>query len=103
MIELTINDFDSKINSENIPVIVDFWATWCGPCRAQTPILEQLQNELGDTVKIFKVNVDNEPELAKRFGVMSIPTLIFFKNGKQVDKTVGLKSSEELKTFLSSI
>ena len=103
MIELTINDFDSKINSENIPVIVDFWATWCGPCRAQPPILEQLQNELGDTVKIFKVNVDNEPELAKRFGVMSIPTLIFFKNGKQVDKTVGLKSSEELKTFLSSI
>ena len=103
MKELTSNDFESEITSASVPVIVDFCATWCGPCRAQAPILEQLQTELGDEVKICKVNVDEQPELCKQFGVMSIPTLIFFKNGQQVDKTVGLKSADELKVLLSGI
>lgn len=103
MKELTLNDFEAEITSTSAPVIVDFWATWCGPCRAQAPILEQLQEEMGNNIKICKVNVDKEPELAKRFGVMSIPTLIFFRDGKQVEQSVGLKSADELKVLISNV
>lgn len=103
MKELTSENFDNEIAEGSAPVIVDFWATWCGPCRAQAPILEQLQTELGNNVKICKVNVDENPDLCKRFGIMSIPSLIFFRDGNQVDKVVGLKSIDELKVLLSSI
>ena len=78
--------------------LVDFWATWCGPCRMQAPILEQL--ELGGSVKIGKVDVDEEPELARRFGVMSIPTLMAFKDGKPVSKSVGVTDGAALKKML---
>ena len=97
MKHLTINDFDSEIASGK--VLVDFWATWCGPCRMLAPILEQLETEAKD-VKICKVNVDEQPELSKRFGIMSIPTLILFKNGKQADKSVGLVDLDTLKEFI---
>ncbi len=80
--------------------LVDFWATWCGPCRMQAPILEQLDAELGGSVKIGKVDVDEEPELARRFGVMSIPTLIAFKDGKPVSKSVGVTDGAGLKKML---
>lgn len=103
MKELTLNDFEAEINSSSAPVIVDFWAPWCGPCRALAPILEQIAEEMGNNIAIFKVNTDNEPELSKRFGVMSIPTLVFFRDGKQVNKSVGFMSADELKTIISSI
>ncbi|MCH5163418.1 MAG: thioredoxin [Clostridiales bacterium] len=97
MKHLTIDDFDSEINSGK--VLVDFWATWCGPCRMLAPLLEQLENEnLG--VKICKVNVDEQPDLAKRFGIMSIPTLLLFKDGKLADKSVGLINLDSLKEFV---
>lgn len=92
------NEFDSFISEGT--VLVDFWATWCGPCRMQAPILEQLDKDCGDKVKIGKVDVDEEPALAQRFGVMSIPTLVAFKDGKLAAKNVGLTDIGGLKKML---
>jgi len=83
--------------------LVDFWAPWCGPCRMQEPIIEELAREIGDRATIAKLNVDDEPELASRYGVMSIPTLILFKDGQPVDKLVGLQSKETLKARLQRL
>ncbi|HEY8529140.1 MAG TPA: thioredoxin [Paenibacillaceae bacterium] len=83
--------------------LVDFWAPWCGPCRMQEPIIEELAREMGDRATIAKLNVDDEPELASRYGVMSIPTLILFKDGQPVDKLVGLQSKETLKARLQRL
>lgn len=97
MKHLTSESFDDETASGK--VLVDFWASWCGPCRMLAPILEQLENEDGG-IKICKVNVDEQPELSKRFGIMSIPTLLLFKNGKLADKLVGLTDLESLKEFI---
>lgn len=102
-IELDEKSFDSEITSTSAPVIVDFWAPWCGPCRSQAPILDKLAEELGNNVKICKVNIDNEESLAKRFGIMSIPTLLFFKDGELKNKSIGLVSLDRLKVLLSNI
>ncbi|GGF92062.1 thioredoxin [Paenibacillus abyssi] len=94
-VALTKDNFTSKIESG--VSIVDFWAPWCGPCKMQLPIVEELSTELEGQAVIGKVNVDEEPELASQFGVMSIPTLILFKDGQPVDKMVGLQSKDVLK------
>lgn len=98
VLHLTKDSFDSAVASG--AVIVDFWATWCGPCRMQAPILDKLDAEMNGSVKVCKVDVDQEPELAQRFSVFSIPTLIAFRDGKQVGKAVGLQSLEQLKNML---
>ena len=97
---LTSENFDREVLNSDKPVVVDFWATWCGPCRMQAPILEQLDSELGGSVKIGKVDVDEEPELARRFGVMSIPTLIAFRDGKAIAQNVGVTDANGLKRML---
>ncbi len=97
MLHLTNENFDAEIKDGK--VLVDFWASWCGPCRMLAPILEQLESE-DKSVKICKVNVDEQPELSKRFGVMSIPTLLLFKDGKLADKQVGLVDLGSLKEFV---
>ena len=96
---LSTADFDA-VTSEGL-VLVDFWATWCGPCRMQAPILEKLDAELGGSVKICKVDVDEEPALAQRFGVMSIPTLVAMKNGQVLNTRVGVQSADALKAMLA--
>jgi len=95
---LTNETFESEIASGL--AIVDFWATWCGPCRMQAPVLDQLDADMNGNVKVCKVDVDAEPELAKKFGVFSIPTLIAFRDGKQISKAVGLQTFDQLVNML---
>ncbi|OLA44331.1 MAG: thioredoxin [Firmicutes bacterium CAG:552_39_19] len=98
MIQLTADNFDEEVKEGK--TLIDFWAPWCGPCRMQSPILEQLEAS-GAAVKICKVNVDEQPDLAKRFGILSIPTLILMQNGVLKDKQVGLTSLDELNEFIT--
>ncbi len=98
VMHLTKDNFDS-VTSSGL-VLVDFWATWCGPCRMQAPILDELDEQLGDKVKICKLDVDDEPAIAQRFGVFSIPTLMVFRNGEMISKEVGVHTVEQLMTML---
>ena len=84
------------LDVKDIPVIVDFWAPWCGPCQMQGPILDELANEIGEKAKIYKVNVDENNELAGQYGIMSIPALKVFKNGEVVEEMVGVHQKDQL-------
>lgn len=86
---LTEMDFAKEVLNSNVVVLVDFWAPWCGPCRMVAPVLEELSEQYKGTLKIVKVNVDENPNLAAEYNVMSIPTMIIFKNGKAIDQLVG--------------
>lgn len=94
--ELNSENFASEVNA-SVPVIVDFWAPWCGPCKAIAPVLEELAEELGDAVKICKVNVDDNQEIAGKYQIQAIPTILVFKNNEVAEKVVGLTSKEDLK------
>ncbi|KRP35141.1 MAG: thioredoxin [Opitutaceae bacterium BACL24 MAG-120322-bin51] len=98
--ELDSSNFEAAI-SASVPVVVDFWAPWCGPCKAIAPILEELAAELGDAVKICKVNVDSNSEIAGKFEIRAIPTILVFKDGVVSDTIVGLTSKEDLKAKIS--
>lgn len=98
-LNLTIDNFDTEVLKSDKPVLIDFWAPWCGPCQMVLPIIAELADEITD-VKICKVNVDENIELAQRFRVMSIPTLLVVKDGEVVKREVGAKSKEEILEML---
>jgi thioredoxin 1 len=97
---VTDQSFQTDVLNADKPVLVDFWAEWCGPCRMIAPLLEQLNDEHGDKLKIVKLNVDENPGAASQFGVMSIPTMILFKDGQQVDRLVGYMPKQALTSKL---
>ena len=99
IIDLTKENFQEEVTKSDKPVLVDLWAVWCGPCQMMAPILHELETEMPD-VQIGKVNVDEQMDLARQFRVVSIPTLIIFKNGQEVQRMVGVTSKEELKDAL---
>ncbi|WP_320123477.1 thioredoxin [uncultured Sphaerochaeta sp.] len=97
---VTKSTYEAEVLKSDVPVVVDFWAPWCGPCRMQGPILDQLDKEMDGKMKVVKVNVDEEGELAMTFGVQSIPTLLFYKDGKVVDKAIGVRDATAVKKAL---
>jgi len=102
-LEVTDSTFAKEVLESGKPAMVDFWATWCGPCRMVAPTVEELSNEYGDEVVIAKVDVDNNQEVAAEFGIRNIPTLLFFKDGKVVDKVVGVAPKSQLEQKLKAI
>ena len=103
MAEITITEqnFASEVTASPIPVLVDFWASWCGPCRMLAPIVEELANEYEGKVKVGKVNVDDEPELAGQFDVSAIPTILLFKGVEVVGTSVGLRGKAQLEDMIN--
>jgi len=98
-IQLTKANFDTEALQSDVPVLIDFYADWCGPCRMVSPIVEQISNEHSE-FKVGKINVDNSPELAAKFGVMSIPTLIVIKDGKVAQQAIGARSKDQILRML---
>ncbi len=95
-ITLTSANFEEEVLKSDKPVLVDFWATWCGPCKMVGPIVAQIAEEKADTLKVGKLNVDDEMEIARRYGIMAIPTMILFKDGKEAAKFTGFAPKEQI-------
>ncbi len=99
-VEIMDQNFENEVIKSPLPVLVDFWATWCGPCRMIAPVVEELATENAGTVKVCKVNVDDSPNTAAGYGVSSIPTLMIFKNGQVVERFVGVQPKKRLQEAL---
>lgn len=97
---ITKNNFEQEVINSELPVMIDFWATWCGPCRMVAPIMDELAEEYEGKAKICKINVDDEGELAAKFRVMSIPTIMVYKNGNMAERIVGAMPKNEFKNIL---
>jgi thioredoxin 1 len=97
---ITTTEFDTEVLQSETPVIVDFWAEWCGPCRAVSPILDQIADERSGELRVVKVNIDEEPELAHRYGILSIPTIVLFKGGEPAAAAIGAQPKRMLEQSL---
>ena len=97
---ITKDNFEAEVKNSDIPVVVDFWASWCGPCKMMGPLVDQLAEELEGQVKVGKINVDEEPELAAQYGVMSIPTIVKFVGGEEAKRSIGQLPKDMLKAQL---
>ncbi|MEM6792534.1 MAG: thioredoxin [Acidobacteriota bacterium] len=100
IVTLDVNNFKAEIDGDT-PILVDFWAQWCGPCRMVAPVLEELASEQGGKVRIGKVNIDENPDLAREFGVSSIPTFVLFSNGEAKDRMMGAMPKAAFESFLA--
>lgn len=102
-IHFTDENFNQEVLSSDLPVLVDFYADWCGPCKMLAPVIETLAEEYEGKVKVGKLNVDNAPDVSGRYGIMSIPTLLYFKNGEIVNKTIGVVAKSEIEQVLNNL
>ena len=103
LLEVNDSGFEADVLKESMPVLVDFWAPWCGPCRAIGPVVEELSEEFGDRLKFAKCNVDDNPVTPGQYGIRSIPTLIFFKNGKVVNQVTGVVAKAKLEEMINQL
>ena len=94
------DNFQTEVLNEEKTVLLDFWASWCGPCKMMSPVVDEIAEEFGETIKVCKVNIDEERNLAAKYNVMSIPTFIALKNGKAVGRTIGVQEKEEITRML---
>ncbi len=102
-VTVTQSNFETQVLQSKVPILVDFWAEWCAPCRAVAPLLEELAEKYQGKFAVAKVNVDDTPDLAARFGVLNIPTLIFFKGGQEVDRLVGVQPKSQLEARIQKL
>ena len=99
--ELNKDNFEKEVMEANVPVLIDFWASWCGPCRMMSPLIDQIAEEMGDKLKVWKVNVDEKHELAEKYEIMTIPAFIVIKNGAESGRTIGVQPKEDILNLIT--
>lgn len=105
MAVITVNNenFEKEVLQSRMPVLLDFWASWCGPCRMMSPVVDDIAESMNTSIKVGKINIDECPDLAQKYNVMSIPTFVVIKNGKEAARTVGVQSREDLVSHLKTV
>ena len=103
VVTLTKDNFEQEVLAAKVPVLIDFWATWCGPCQLQSPVVDEIAKEMGDQVKVCKVNVDEQPSIAMEYRIASIPTLVFMKHGMFQERMIGLQNADTIINFLNTL